>query len=74
MDCCRCVSKWLGNRLISASARLKLDPYMQPLFDHPEVIQNPFSESDTKNKKITELLEGQKPVYRRFRTYAAGAW
>ena len=40
----------------------KLDPYMQPLYDNLGVIQNQFSESDTKNKKIKEFLVDEKLV------------
>lgn len=40
----------------------KLDPYMQPLYDNLGVIQNQFSESDTKNKKIKEFLTDEKLV------------
>jgi PhoH-like ATPase len=40
----------------------KLDPYMQPLYDNLGVIQNQFSESDTKNKKIKEFLFDEKLV------------
>lgn len=40
----------------------KLDPYMQPLYDNLGVIQNQFSETDTKNKKIKEFLVDEKLV------------
>ncbi len=40
----------------------KLDPYMQPLYDNLSVIQNQFSENDTKHRKIRELLEDEKLV------------
>ncbi len=40
----------------------KLDPYMQPLFDNLGVIKDQFSESNSKNQKITELLEMKKLV------------
>jgi PhoH-like ATPase len=40
----------------------KLDPYMQPLYDNLGVIQNQFSETDTKNKKIKEFLIDEKLV------------
>ena len=40
----------------------KLDPYMQPLYDNLGVIQNQFSETDTKNKKIKEILDDEKLV------------
>jgi PhoH-like ATPase len=40
----------------------KLDPYMQPLYDNLGVIQNQFSENDTKNKKIREFLDDEKLV------------
>ena len=40
----------------------KLNPYMQPLFDNLGVIQNQFSESDSRFKKITQLLEDKKLI------------
>jgi PhoH-like ATPase len=40
----------------------KLTPYMQPLHDNLGVIQNQFPESDTKYKKIRELLNEEKLV------------
>lgn len=40
----------------------KLDPYMQPLFDNLGVIQNQYSETATKHKKIRELLDEDKLV------------
>jgi PhoH-like ATPase len=40
----------------------KLEPYMQPLYDNLGVIQNQFSSSDHKNKKIKELLDEKKLV------------
>jgi PhoH-like ATPase len=40
----------------------KLDPYMQPLFDNLGVIQNQYSEANTKHKKISELIEDEKLV------------
>ena len=40
----------------------KLDPYMQPLYDNLGVIQNQFSESDTKHRKIKEFLTEEKLV------------
>ena len=38
----------------------KLSPYMQPLFDNLGVIQNQFPETDSKYKKIKELLDEDK--------------
>lgn len=38
----------------------KLAPYMQPLYDNLGVIQNRFVETDSKFKKIEELLEEEK--------------
>lgn len=40
----------------------KLDPYMQPLYDNLAVIQNQFSEKDSRHLKIKELLEEEKLV------------
>lgn len=40
----------------------KLDPYMQPLYDNLHVIQNQFPNTNTKNRKIKELLEEEKLV------------
>jgi len=40
----------------------KLDPYMQPLFDNLGVIQNQFSETDQKHRRIRELLDEDKLV------------
>lgn len=40
----------------------KLDPYMQPLFDNLGVIQNQFSESDVKHRRIQEMLKEEKLV------------
>jgi PhoH-like ATPase len=40
----------------------KLSPYMQPLFDNLGVIQNQFSEGDTKHRRIKEFLEEEKLV------------
>ncbi len=38
----------------------KLDPYMQPLHDNLAVIQNQFSEQDSRHQKIKEMLEEEK--------------
>jgi len=40
----------------------KLDPYMQPLYDNLGVIQNQFSETNTKHRRIKEFLEVEKLV------------
>jgi PhoH-like ATPase len=40
----------------------KLDPYMQPLYDNLGVIQNQFPESDSKHRRIGELLKEEKLV------------
>ncbi len=40
----------------------KLAPYMQPPYDNLGVIQNQFSSSDHKHKKIKELLDEKKLV------------
>jgi len=40
----------------------KLDPYMQPLHDNLSVIQNQFSEQDSRHQKIREMLEDEKLV------------
>jgi len=40
----------------------KLDPYMQPLYDNLAVIQNQYSEKDSRHLKIKELLEDEKLV------------
>lgn len=40
----------------------KLNPYMQPLFDNLGVIQNQYSENDSKNKRIKEFLDDEKLV------------
>ena len=40
----------------------KLDPYMQPLYDNLGVIQNQFSNSDPRHKRIKELLDEEKLV------------
>jgi len=40
----------------------KLDPYMQPLHDNLAVIQNQFSEQDSRHQKIKEMLEDEKLV------------
>lgn len=40
----------------------KLDPYMQPLHDNLGVIQNQFTEADSKHQKIRALLDEQKLV------------
>jgi PhoH-like ATPase len=40
----------------------KIGPYMQPMFDNLGVIRHQFQESDTKNKKIKELLDEEKLI------------
>lgn len=40
----------------------KLEPYMQPLYDNLGVIKNQFIKSDSKHKRIEELLEEEKLV------------
>ena len=40
----------------------KLDPYMQPLYDNLGVIQNQYSESESKHRRIKEFLEEEKLV------------
>jgi PhoH-like ATPase len=40
----------------------KLDPYMQPLFDNLGVIQHQFPESDTKHRRIQDMLKEEKLV------------
>jgi len=40
----------------------KLDPYMQPLFDNLGVIQHQFPETDTKHRRIQEMLKEEKLV------------
>ncbi len=40
----------------------KLDPYMQPLFDNLGVIQHQFPESDSKHRRIQEMLKEEKLV------------
>ncbi|MBC2714332.1 MAG: PhoH family protein [Desulfobacteraceae bacterium] len=40
----------------------KLDPYMQPLHDNLAVIQNQFSEHDSRHQKIKEMLDDEKLV------------
>ncbi len=40
----------------------KMDPFMQPLFDNLGVIQNQFSDSDAKNKRIKDFLDSEKLV------------
>lgn len=55
----------LSNRdigFLPGDIQSKLDPYMQPLYDNLGVIQNQFSETDTKNRQITKLLEEEKLV------------
>jgi PhoH-like ATPase len=41
---------------------MKLDPYMQPLYDNLGVIQHQFPETDAKHKRIRELLDEEKLV------------
>ena len=40
----------------------KLDPYMQPLYDNLGVIQNQYSSSELKHKRISEFLQEEKLV------------
>ncbi len=40
----------------------KLEPYMQPLFDNLGVIKNQFNKSDSKHKRIEDLLDEEKLV------------
>lgn len=40
----------------------KLDPYMQPLYDNLGVIQNQYSSSEIKHKRISEFLQEEKLV------------
>jgi len=40
----------------------KLDPYMQPLYDNLAVIQNQFSEQDSRHQKIKQMLEDEKLI------------
>ncbi|MCF7804649.1 MAG: PhoH family protein [Candidatus Marinimicrobia bacterium] len=40
----------------------KLDPYMQPLYDNLGVIQNQFPNSNSRNRRIKEMLEEEKLV------------
>jgi len=40
----------------------KLDPYMQPLYDNLNVIQNQFHSTSARHSKIKELLEREKIV------------
>ena len=40
----------------------KMDPYMQPLYDNLGVIESHVSKSNSKNKRITQLLDEQKLV------------
>ena len=40
----------------------KLEPYMQPLYDNLNVIQNQFPETDDDHQRITTLLEKEKLV------------
>jgi PhoH-like ATPase len=47
---------------LPGDVQTKLDPYMQPLFDNLGVIQHNFSETDTKHKRIKEMLDEQKLV------------
>jgi len=42
--------------------RSKLDPFMQPLYDNLGVIQNQWSETDARHKKIRELRDQEKLV------------
>jgi PhoH-like ATPase len=45
---------------LPGDVKSKLNPYMQPLFDNLGVIQNQFPETDSKYKKIKELLDEEK--------------
>jgi PhoH-like ATPase len=40
----------------------KLDPYMQPLYDNLGVIQNQWSSTDARHKRIREMLDDEKLV------------
>jgi PhoH-like ATPase len=40
----------------------KLDPYMQPLYDNLGVIQNQWGTTDTRHKRIREMLDDEKLV------------
>jgi PhoH-like ATPase len=40
----------------------KLEPYMQPLYDNLGVIKDHYSRSDSKHKRIEELLDEEKLV------------
>jgi PhoH-like ATPase len=40
----------------------KLDPYMQPLYDNLGVIQNQWSPTDARHKRIREMLDDEKLV------------
>lgn len=40
----------------------KLDPYMQPLYDNLGVIQNQWSATDARHKRIREMLDDEKLV------------
>jgi PhoH-like ATPase len=40
----------------------KLDPYMQPLYDNLGVIQNQWGTTDTRHKRIREMLDEEKLV------------
>jgi len=40
----------------------KLDPYMQPLYDNLGVIQNQWTSTDTRHKRIREMLDEEKLV------------
>jgi PhoH-like ATPase len=40
----------------------KLDPYMQPLYDNLGVIQNQWSSTDARHKRIREMLDDDKLV------------
>ena len=55
----------LSNRdmgFLPGDIQSKLNPYMQPLHDNLGVIQNQFSESDSRHSKIKELVENDKLI------------
>ncbi|NKB69535.1 MAG: AAA family ATPase [Candidatus Latescibacteria bacterium] len=55
----------LSNRdigFLPGDVQSKLDPYMKPLFDNLGVIQNQFSQTDAKYRRISRYLEENKLV------------
>jgi PhoH-like ATPase len=55
----------LSNRdigFLPGDIKSKLDPYMQPLFDNLNVIQNQFDETSTESKRIHDMVENGKLV------------